>query len=172
MARAAPARARTPTVRFCWREPVAPLRGKRDLDPEKIGRIVESLSSDDKPRELVQRARSPRHHLHRAFEWDDRIAAERHRRDTALRIIRSVWRIEDNNPPEPVVISISVPETGRDFYKPSEVIDNARLQRLLAAQAQRDLESWAKRYSMLLRNCPNAKAAQVSLAAYLRDLGL
>ncbi|MFL5338370.1 MAG: hypothetical protein ACJ8H8_35685 [Geminicoccaceae bacterium] len=142
------------------------------LDVQKVGKAIDALSSDNKADELWRAARNPRHPCHAAYEWDTAAAAEQHWLATSRHLIAAVWRISDEKPPEPVLISISVPESGRDYYRPQQVLDNARLQRLAAQQAQRDLEAWAKRHAMILRMCPNVAAARQSLTAYLADLGL
>jgi hypothetical protein len=130
------------------------------------------LSTDDKPTELWQKAKNRRHPCHAAFEWDVDKAAQRDWRATAEHLIRAVWRVSDERPPEPTLISISVPESGRDYYRPAQILDNARLQRLVSQQALRDLEAWSKRYAMIMRMSPNVTAATRSLRTYLGDLGL
>lgn len=42
------------------------------------------------PAVLVREAQNPKHPLHHRFEWDDSVAAHRHRLDTAASIISSV----------------------------------------------------------------------------------
>lgn len=158
---------------YQWREPVAAVKGKHLLDVQKVGKAIDGLSSDDKPRELWEAAkRDRRHPCHAAYEWDLQTAAEAHWTATSRHLISAVWRVSDEKPPEPVLISISVPESGRDYYRPAQILDNARLQREMAQQALRDLEAWAKRYAMIVRLAPDFISAKRSLEAYLRDLGL
>lgn len=62
------------------------------------------------PELVLDTARDPGHPLHSRFEWDDSVAAERHRRDQAHRLIRSVRVVYKQG------TETSAPVTGRAFH--------------------------------------------------------
>ena len=68
--------------------------------------VVDAARPDDAP-------------LHPAFEWDDSIAAERHREHQARNLIRSVQIIQpDDERPEPVFVHVE----SLQCYKPALVV--------------------------------------------------
>lgn len=68
---------------------------------------------------VVDESRPEEAPLHPAFEWDDAIAAERHREHQARNIIRSVKVITEDKPSEPVYVHVSSVQS----YKPvAEVV--------------------------------------------------
>jgi hypothetical protein len=72
--------------------------------------------------------------LHPAFEWNDAIAAEEHRKHQARTMIRSIQVAEDGNPAEPVYVHI---KSAGSYVPTGEVV-----QRLdLYEEAYRDAQS-------------------------------
>ena len=70
---------------------------------------------------VVDAARPEDAPLHPGFEWNDSIAAERHREHQARNLIRSVQIISSNNePPEPVFVHVESLQS----YHPAVVVVN------------------------------------------------
>lgn len=61
-------------------------------DAQKIGPVLDELSNQSAvtARDVVDSARSPQSPLHEYFQWDDRIAADEWRVETARRMLRSI----------------------------------------------------------------------------------
>jgi hypothetical protein len=70
---------------------------------------------------VVDAARPEDAPLHPGFEWNDSIAAERHREHQARNLIRSVQIISSNNePPEPVFVHVESMQS----YQPAVIVVN------------------------------------------------
>jgi len=143
---------------YVFREFV-PIKNSRKLDAQQVGEIIDALDADDKPDALWKAARDRKHYLHGCFEWDIRKAAEAHWRDTASALIRCVLVVEGNNAPVPAFISVSTKADGQRYVTPSEVVSNAALQLRMLQTAMRDLQAWARRYSMLRSVTPMIEGA-------------
>lgn len=94
------------------------------IDPQVAGEQLDLIYA--KHNELtaplvVDAARPEDAPLHPVFEWDDSIAAERHREHQARNLIRSVQIISsDNEPPEPVFVHVESLQS----YQPAVVVVN------------------------------------------------
>ena len=77
---------------------------------------------------VVDESRPEEAPLHPAFEWDDAVAAERHREHQARNIIRSVKVID--KPSEPVYVHVSSAQS----YKPVAEVVKCGIQALLRPQ--------------------------------------
>jgi hypothetical protein len=143
---------------------VVPLRGKKHLDPQKVGEIIAALPAEDRPEALWRAAKERGHYLHSCYEWNTQRAAEAHWRSTSLGIIRSIYVVSDSDPDEetPAFISITA-DTGRRFYEPTEIVGSLSLQVALMKAARRDLDAFRKRYRVLGEICGLVAAAQERL---------
>jgi len=149
---------------------VVPLRGAKSLEAQKVGEIIEALEGDDKPTLLWQAARSPEHHLHGCYEWDERKAAEAHWRDTSLSIIRCVYTTSGSNKEaQPAFISISN-GGARDLYRVEQIAGNLELQLQVMRSAHRELESFQKRYRQLEDICRLVAPVQEQLGAKIEQV--
>jgi hypothetical protein len=93
------------------------------LDPEKVGRRIEQLVSDNDgeitPHIVLADARSKRSPLHDAFDWTDSEAAEKWRIQQARELIRCVQVVfdEDENTTSPLMVNVQSESTGDRVYK-------------------------------------------------------
>lgn len=81
-------------------------------DAQAVGEAIEEIASRHGgvcPKEaLVEAARSPKHPAHKLFEWDDSVAAMRHRNDQARKILRTlVIIVQQDQVPAHVKVSIT-----------------------------------------------------------------
>ncbi len=63
------------------------------LDAQEVGEELDTIREKHgfvKPEYVVERAKPVRAKYHKAFEWDDRVGAERYRLEQAKLLIRSV----------------------------------------------------------------------------------
>jgi hypothetical protein len=140
------------------------LKASDKADAQKIGEALNTLAGAEgelTPSMVVEAAKSPRHILHKHFEWDDTIAAGLYRIDQARAVIRSIC-VEDADTDEgraPAYISIS-DKGGTSYRTLSAVKGSADLQAKVLAQAERDLEAWEKRYRSLSDVCAIVRTAR------------
>ena len=158
---------------YQWKEPVAAIKNKAKLDPQRVGEIIAALPDDtDKPTALWQAAKTPRHYLHRSFNWNVQEAAEAHWRETAASIIRCIWRADypEEGDNSPVLVNFAKDGEGKAYHRVEDVMTNRRWQQQVVADAKRDLMAWGERYKRLLKLSPNAQAAFRTLSDFVAQL--
>lgn len=143
-------------------EPVAILNAKK-ADPQKIGLALAKIAQEGAgrltPSAVVEAARSEKSPLHRHFEWDDAKAANSWRLDQAREIIR-VIRIEEDGE-EPTRAFLSVKDGDGTAYRTShEVSGSVELQLAVLRQAEKDLESFQRRYRDMVDICADVESVR------------
>ena len=99
---------------------------------------------------VVDESRPEEAPLHPAFEWDDAIAAERHREHQARNIIRSVKVITEDKPSEPVYVHVSSAQS----YKPvAEVVKCVSMYAEALLAATKQVEQAQHALDVLERHC-------------------
>jgi hypothetical protein len=102
------------------------------------------------PRAIVDDAKSEESPLHPAFEWDDTVAAQRHREQQARTIIGSIIAVipERSKETAPVRAFVSITKEGQKSYTSiAQAMSDEELRAQVVAQAWRELQSWRKRYA-------------------------
>lgn len=101
------------------------------------------------PHDLVEESRPEDAPLHKAFEWNDAIAAERYRETQAGYIIRSVEVVMEEAS-EPVRAFVSVVEESQRSYQSIEVVmRDANSREALLESARRELAAFQRKYESL-----------------------
>jgi len=70
------------------------------LDPDAVGAEIDRIYREKgkaTPEEVIERARPIDSPLHKAFEWDDGLAAENYRKMQARKLIKAVVIVNDDN---------------------------------------------------------------------------
>lgn len=102
------------------------------------------------PSAIVDAARSPKSPLHRFFEWDNTVAAEKYRIMQASNLIRHVKVVmELPNLTARTVRAYVSPYTGQGYVRIEKALSDADMRMQLLAQARRELEAFRKRYNDL-----------------------
>lgn len=100
------------------------------------------------PQEVLDKARDENTELHKCFEWDDSIAAEKYRLRQASDIIRNLVFIKKKKEDEPIrCFQIT---TEKNTYQPTQMflVQEDEYQALLK-RAKAELESFKRRYATL-----------------------
>lgn len=141
------------SVRYTWRP------GSRvSLDPERAGREMEDVRRQNggalTPEALLARARSQNSATHDYFEWDDTVAAEKHRLSQAGDLIRAIAiDVSRSNvePPQPIRAFVSVERQGeRSYTSTVHALSDKDLRKQVLEQAWADLEAWRQRHADLV----------------------
>ncbi len=131
--------------RYEWRQGAPSFGG---VDPNDVGAELEKLriaNEGVRPQEVVDAARNGQSPLHPAFEWDDTVAAEAHRRATARLLCRSIKVVVVRNEVEmrePMLVNVAVPskpgeETSERYYQAPRVLNEDMWEAVLAAEDRR-----------------------------------
>lgn len=130
--------------RFRVKAPVA----KRELD-----RIRQS-AGELTPATVVDAAADPDNPLHVAFEWDDTLAAQKHREQQARMLMNSIYcvRIEEGDPDATETVaflSVSVADEGRMYLPTTVVMSDVDYRQQALHDALMSLKGWQRRYRHL-----------------------
>lgn len=100
------------------------------------------------PQEVLDKAKDENTELHKCFEWDDSIAAEKYRLRQASDIIRNLVFVRKEKEDEPIrCFQIT---TEKNTYQPTQMflVQEDEYQALLK-RAKAELESFKRRYATL-----------------------
>lgn len=124
------------------------------VTPTTAGLHIEKLRKKNKsrvtPTIVLDDARSKFSPLHKAFDWDDKTAAEAHRLEQAGNLIRDlivVIRHDKKDEPRELRAFVSVEREGRRGYTSLDhAMGDADLRRQVVEQALHELEVWRRQY--------------------------
>jgi hypothetical protein len=122
------------------------------IDAQIAGEELERLGSGNlgslRPAAIVAAARAPSSPLHPAFEWDDSIAAEAHRKQQARQLIGAIVTVvPESRSSEPVRAFVNVRQQEDQSYVPIRVaLSDEELRAEVLAQATRELVAWRRRH--------------------------
>lgn len=118
-------------------------------DPQLVAQEIVSIGEKATPDQILDKARDPGSELHKCFEWDDSIAAEKYRLFQARKVVcHLVIRetIQDKKPP----IRFMLQTKNGDGYQPTQIIyRNPDKYQALLQSVLRDLVAIRDKYSNL-----------------------
>lgn len=122
------------------------LKGYFKADPQKV--YAEIGSTQVTPEEVLEKARNEKTELHKCFEWDDDVAAEKYRLQQARQIIQLlvITPVEEEHTPMRVFQITS--ET--NVYQPTKMfLEQPDEYAVLLQRAKGELKAIRNRYKML-----------------------
>ena len=151
--------------RYVFKDGPVAIKAAKDADPQAIGEALAALAvsagGELTPKAVVEGAKAADSILHRHFDWDDAVAADKWRVEQARDLIRCI-RIEDigsGAEPERAFLSIADKE-GVSYRTVQEIRSSPDLQSRLLAAAERDLEAFTSRYRALKDICAIVETAK------------
>lgn len=121
---------------------------KFNADANKICKEIEKIGDSATPEQIVEFARNKRSELHKCFEWNDSIAAEKYRLQQARVIMCNIVYADHEDASES--IKIRVYQSVGNTYRPSvKIIQNEDEYKLLLERAYAELRSFKQRYKTL-----------------------
>lgn len=122
------------------------IKGVYKADAQKVADEI----GDGKitPQEVLEKARDENSELHKCFEWDDNIAAEKYRLQQARAIIINLVYKTDKTSEQPIrIFQIT---TQKSTYQPTKqfLVQEDEYQNLLK-RAKSELEAFKKKYHAL-----------------------
>jgi len=105
-----------------------------------------------KPAVVVNEARPARSPLHSAFEWDDYVAAEEHRRDQARYMVRALEVVPEGEEAVPVFLVIRPSEREPGYYQATSIaVSNPDEWELVTRDVSTALFAAQKKFDLLQR---------------------
>ena len=121
-----------------------------DANAEKCYEEIQTIGESVTPKQILDYARNPETELHKCFEWDDSIAAEKYRIEQARMVVRHLVIVNDKeSDKEPQ--KIRVMQRAEDAYKPVQmIVRNKTEYESLLERARAELRAIKNRYSQLV----------------------
>lgn len=122
------------------------INGIFKADAQKVAKEIGN--GEITPQEVIERARNENSELHKCFEWDDSVAAEKYRLQQAGNIIRMLVYTPKKESEQPVrVFQIT---SNKNTYQPTKrfLVQENEYQSLLK-RAKNELESFKRKYHSL-----------------------
>lgn len=142
------------------------------VDPQTAGETIEQLreqnggilTADD----VVMAAADPEHPLHRAFEWDNDLAAHNYRKATARRLLRSlVCSVTIEKQPRrdmQAFVNVQSPAE-RGYTSIVDAMGDAQMRMYVLAEARRELRRVRDKYEHLSELASLWEAIEKELSA-------
>jgi hypothetical protein len=155
-------------IRYVFAEDLVPFAGSKIADPQVIGEAIASIAAgfNDEllPGAVVDAARSKASPLHPHFEWDDAVAAEKHREVQARQLIRAIRIEPQDNEDEPPRAWHSINDGGRSYRPIATIQASASLQERLLSQVDGELAAMQRRHRALAGVCEALGEARERIA--------
>jgi len=127
-----------------------------DLDAKTIGaeiyRLEHELGTEVKAKDLLEASRHPSSALYNYFDWSDKKAAEKWRRQQAQKMIQSVYVIiETTDGPKESRAWISVTSherKGKTFVGVSKALSDKDYRKQTIDEAMRQVQIWRNKYRL------------------------
>lgn len=120
-------------------------------DANQIASEIEEIGEEVTAAQIVEKARDERSELHKCFEWDDSIAAEKYRLEQARYILRVlVIQHPEEDKAENPPIRYFQKTNNNEGFKPSKIIFHKQDEyQALLKRAWEELRAFKQKYSML-----------------------
>ena len=126
------------------------------IDAQKAGEELERIRTYNNGRltanDVVEASRPEHAPLHKAFEWDDAVAAEAYRLEQAKYVIRSVDVVVEQatgNAPVRAFVSVRRDED-RSYTSVQHALSDSDLRTQVLRAAWAELEAWRNRHAELI----------------------
>ena len=122
----------------------------KDADAQTVAEEILSMGEDVSAKQIVDKARDISTELHKLFEWDDGIAAEKYRESQARQIICHLVIQEETVPEDRPEVRYFFKTEPSEGYKPTQTIVRKEDEyKSLLAQAYADLQAFKRKYACL-----------------------
>lgn len=119
-------------------------------DAQKCAEEIMTLGDKITPDEVLEKARDENTELHKCFEWDDNVAAEKFRKIQARDVIRFIVIKEEEKPEDRPQIKVFHVTEKTGGYKPIEfIVKHEDEYKALLERAWAELRAFKAKYSML-----------------------
>ena len=141
------------------------------VSPQVAGKTLQQLADKNMltPRNLVEESRPKDAPLHKCFEWDDTVAAERWRETQAAYIIRSITvTVEESE--EPTRAFVATISDGNHVYEEvGVVLKRTDSREMLLRDAKREMVAFQRKYEQLSELSGVFRAMEEFVGSLLTD---
>ena len=118
-------------------------------DATLVANEISNIGASATPQQIVDAARDEQSELHKCFEWNDEVSAEKYRISQARKIVCSLI-IEQPEKEKPDGIRVFYKTCNREGYKRTEfIMQNVDEYAMLLKRAKAELTSFSEKYKKL-----------------------
>lgn len=124
----------------------------KDVDPQTVAEEIIEIGDSATPKEILEKAKDEGTELHKCFEWDDAVAAEKHRLQQARQIVSFLVIREESVPEDRPEIRMfyRVDNSHTGGYKQTRmIIQQEDEYKKLLEQAWRELKVFKTKYACI-----------------------
>lgn len=119
-------------------------------DAQRVAEEIKSIGEEATPDQVLEKAKDDATELHKCFEWDDAVAADKYRLEQARQILRFLVVQEETKSEDRPPIRVFYKLGTGEGYKPVEyVVKKEDEYQQLLKRAWGELRSFKAKYSML-----------------------
>ena len=121
------------------------------VSAQVVGEVCEELESKGQltPQKLVDVSRPVDAPLHKAFEWNDTLAAELYREQQGRYLIRSIEVVRNSEEPTRAFVALKRTAKEHEYHSIEAVLQNKDDTAQLLEQAKSELMAFKRKYSQL-----------------------
>lgn len=119
-------------------------------DAQKVAEEISAIGEAPTTQQIVDAGRNPDSELHKCFEWDNDVAAEKYRLTQARYIVRNLVIEESEIPTErPEIRFFYKPKGATGYRETRKIVRDEDEYRNLLERAYSELRAFKAKYSML-----------------------
>lgn len=123
------------------------IKGLYKADAETVYKEITALGDSFSPADIVEAARNESSELHKCFEWDDSIAAEKYREHQARMVITQLVIRTETTDNTPVSVRVISSASERNSYVPTKMLIRSEPEYAdLLERAKRELRAFQQKY--------------------------
>ena len=130
--------------RYAWK-----MDGIFDCDANDVMSELERLGDHYTLKDVVDLARDENTALHKCFEWDDAIAAEKYRESQAGTVIRMIVYVDQKTEEKTNIRAVVTTDIRKEYSPTRLVMRNKSEYEALLDRAMNELRAFKAKYSML-----------------------
>lgn len=127
------------------------IKGLYKADAETVYKEITALGDSFSPADVVEAAKDESSELHKCFEWDDSVAAEKYREHQARMVIAQLVVKVETTDNIPVAVRVISSASERNSYVPTKMLIRSEPEYAdLLERAKRELRAFQQKYSTVV----------------------
>ena len=123
------------------------IKGLYKADAETVYKEITALGDSFSPADIVEAARNELSELHKCFEWDDSIAAEKYREHQARMVVAQLVVRTETTDNTPVSVRVISSANAMNSYMPTKMLIRSEPEYAdLLERAKRELRAFQQKY--------------------------
>lgn len=124
------------------------IKGFYKADAEKVYEEITALGDSFSPEDIVEAAKDETSELHKCFEWQDEVAAEKWRLHTARMLVNQLVIRTETSDNIPVAVRVISSASEKNTYAPTQMLIRSETEYAdLLARAKAELEAFKRKYA-------------------------